>query len=130
MTTETFAARIDRLNLAAVTEARMESLAAAHEAGVTDDDLRRCATARRLYRSGTVRLPAGDYAHTSRGRDWCREGTGDGVVWGDRHEGGGFVVRAGRWSVGSTDGFERNSRKVWLVEHVAVGSDIWTIANA
>jgi hypothetical protein len=84
--------------------------------------------ARRVSQRSTILLPEGKYEHCSRGRGWARLGRGRDVSWGDREE-GGYRVGPGRWSVGSTDGFQRKSETTWEVEHIDVGGQTWTVAS-
>lgn len=58
-----------------------------------------------------------------------RSGRGDDAEWGARHAGGGFQVGAGRWIVGSDDGYQRKDQTEWVVRHIAVGDETWTVAD-
>src|SRR5690606_24636110 len=109
-------------------ETRRESLRLAIEAGAPRKTLEQIAEAVRVKRCDTITLPPGRYERLSRGRGWARKGKGASAEWGERVD-GGYRVGPGRWSVGSSDGFNRKSSTDWSVEHVAVGSETWTIAS-
>lgn len=125
---ETVAARIARLGLEGLSDRRTETLATAHEAGVTDEGFVAIARTKRVSQKPTIILPAGRYEGLSRGRGWARQGRGDSATWGEREE-RGYRVGPGRWTVGSSDGFDRKSSDIWTVTHVTVGDRIWTIAS-
>ena len=128
---ETVKSRLERLGHAAtVTDKRLESLDIAHAAGVSDADFKRLAAATRLSRKDTVNLPPGRHENLSRGRGWARKGKGDNAVWGERiGDGDGYKVGPGTWSLGSTDGFRRKHEETWVVKHVQVGDQTWTVAS-
>lgn len=109
-------------------ESLVDLYRAAHEAGVSDEVFGRIVRAMRVARGESVVLPAGKYEGLSRGRGWARQGHGSSAVWGER-ESTGYRVGAGRWSVGSTDGFKRKDEVLWTVSHVTVGAETWTIAD-
>jgi hypothetical protein len=99
---------------------RRASLRIALIAGADVDVLREIACASRVARHMTIALPAGRYAHLSRGRNWQRRSDG---VFVDGE------VGAGRWTVGSTDGFNRKDRTEWKVKNIQVGDQPWTVAS-
>lgn len=127
---ETIDARIARLGIVDVSESRLESLSMAHVAGVDDATLRTLADAARLKRDRWIVLPSGRYEKLSRGKGWARLGRGKDASWAERTEEGGYkVARAGEWTVGSDDGFQRKDQVEWKVRHVTVGDAVWTIAD-
>lgn len=112
-----------------VSKSRQESLTIAATAGADDATLVRIRDAIRVGRdSRTVLLPPGRYEHCSRGKGWARQGKGSSAVWGE-DTGSGYRVGAGRWVVGSSDGFSRKSQVDWLATHITVGDQVWTIAE-
>lgn len=127
MTTETVADRIARLSLLNISESRLQSLTIAHP-HVSDGDFARISNAMRVSRKDTIVLPAHRFELLSRGRGWARKGRGDSAQWGERVD-NGYRVGAGRWTVGGNDGFSRKGEDTWTVEHVQVGTNVWTIAN-
>lgn len=124
---ESVTARISRLSLTDISEARLESLTIAH-LRVEDATFTRLSNALRVNRGTTIILPAHRYEGLSRGKGWCRRGRGDSASWGERVE-GGYRVEPGRWTVGGSDGFSRKGQDEWTVEHVQVGDEVWTVAN-
>lgn len=110
------------------TDARRESLRLAAEAGADDATLRRLAAATRLNRFPHIDLPA-RYAGLSRSKGWARLGRGDAATWGEESKGGFRVSTPGTWTTFSSDGFSREKRETWKVEHVTIGSLTWTIAS-
>lgn len=123
---QSFEARLEHLGIR-VSGARKESLEIAADLGADDATLKTLAEAVRLRRRDTILLPA-KYAHTSRGKAWCRKGRGDNAEWGER-DGNAFEVGPGDWTVFSSDGFRREQRVEWEVRHVQVGDQTWTIAD-
>lgn len=111
-----------------VSEVRRETLALAIELGASPEALEILIDARRVSRCDAIVLPPNRLEGMSRGRGWCRRGRGDGVVWGERVD-GGYRVSPGRWVVGGHDGFSRKKSDTWDVEHVTVGSCTWTVAS-
>lgn len=105
---------------AQLTEARRETVRIAVRLGADVDALREIVTATRVSRSEAITLPAGRYAHLSRGRNWQRRNDG---VFVDG------AVGPGKWTVGSTDGFNRKDKTAWTVIHVQVGAQTWTAAS-
>jgi hypothetical protein len=75
---------------------------------------------------GGIYLPLGRYEHCSRGKGWCRLGSGSSVTWGERTDKGYFADQVGKWVVGSDDGFSRKDKTEWKVEQLA--DNVW-IAN-
>jgi hypothetical protein len=108
-------------NPSAVSDGRLANLARAYELQADLATLRKIFGADRLARKGEIQLPKGRFANLSRGRGWCRRG--DGTFFDDH------IVGPGEYSVGSHDGFHRKERTFWKVEHIQVGSQVWTIAN-
>lgn len=125
---ETVEARIARLGLADISEARLESLLLAMAAGVSDETFRALGEAMRVNRAATIILPAHRFEGLSRGRGWARKGKGDSAEWGEREK-GGYRVGPGRWTVGGSDGFSRKGSDSWTVAHVQVGAETWTVAS-
>jgi hypothetical protein len=111
-----------------VSDERKETLQRAIEIGADDKTLEMLRDATRVAQRETIVLPSHKYENLSRGRGWARKGKGDRVTWGERED-GGYRVGPGRWSVGSTDGFNRKGSTEWTVEHVQVGSETWTVAS-
>jgi hypothetical protein len=124
---QSFEARLEHLGIQQVSDTRKESLKIAADLGADDEVLKVLAEATRVRRKDTILLPA-KYAHTSRGKAWCRKGRGDSAEWGER-EGNAFEVGPGAWTVFSSDGFRREKRVEWEVEHVQVGDQTWTVAD-
>lgn len=124
---ETTAARIARIAPDA-SAARVESLVIAAEAGASDALIARLAGAVRLARKSSVELPA-RYAGLSRSKGWARLGRGEGAEWGEVTNSGFRVAAPGSWTTFSSDGFSREKRETWKVEHVQVGDKTWTIAS-
>lgn len=113
----------------ALKPARIETLAAAVEAGVSDTGLEKLATAWGTSKRHEITLPFG--AHETgrgKGRGWARMGTGSDALWGVDAE-RGFKVGPGEWTVGSTDGGAKSSRDRWLVEEVTVGAERWLVSR-
>lgn len=129
MVGETTTSRLDRLAPeGSVTTARRESLQVAIDLGADEATLVLLRDAVRLARKDTIVLPPGKYEHLSRGRGWARKGKGDSAEWGEKED-DGYRVGPGRWSVGSNDGFNRKSDVSWVVKHIAVGPQTWTVAS-
>ena len=135
MTTETTAAATETTDILTalvqgrdVSEARLGRLREALALGATESVLMTLRDATRLSRSTEIVLPAHRYEGLSRGRGWCRQGRGDSAVWGER-VGDGYRVGPGRWTVGATDGFRRKDSTDWVVRHITVGAQTWTIAD-
>lgn len=106
---------------------RMKRLERAIELGAADKVLEQICDTLRTSDTDTIVLPANRLEGLSRGRGWARKGRGNDVEWGERVY-GGYRVGPGRWSVGATDGFSRKKSDDWLVEHIKVGDETWTIA--
>jgi hypothetical protein len=111
-----------------VTDFRRESLTIAIGLGADQALVDKLAKAMRLSRKDTIVLPAGRYESLSRGKGWARCGRGDSAQWGER-ETGGYRVGVGSWLVFSSDGFHRESRTEWVVKHIQVGNQTWTLAD-
>ncbi len=110
--------------------ARIETLQIAVELGADEKTLLILRDANRVSRHTTIVLPAQNLENLSRGRGWCRSlwTRGSETIWGERDK-GGYRVGPGRWSVGATDGFNRKKADEWIVKHVQVGDQTWTIAD-
>lgn len=124
--------RLARLEVSQnISEARLKTLARATELGVTDSLFLRIANAAAVGRSGgSLVLPPGRYDHCSRGKGWARHGRGDTVQWGESVTGGYRVNVTGRWTVGSSDGFNRKDQQTYTVSCLAInGDETWLIAE-
>lgn len=126
-TTETVAARIERLALTDISDSRLKTLTIAHPS-VNDATFAMISNALRVSRKSTTILPSHRFENLSRGRGWARQGRGSDVSWGERTD-GGYRVGPGKWVVGGNDGFSRKGQVEWTVAHVMVGGAVWTIAN-
>lgn len=111
-----------------VADARKESLRIAIDAGASAVTLTELLNAVRVSRKPTIVLPSGRFEGLSRGKGWARKGKGENAQWGERVD-KGYEVGAGRWSVGSSDGFSRKDATDWSVKNIVVGDQTWTIAN-
>jgi hypothetical protein len=107
---------------------RIERLARAIELGASDDALEALCGAVRTSNTDTIVLPAHRLEGMSRGRGWARKGTRNKAVWGERED-NGYRVGPGKWTVGGNDGFSRKGETEWVVKHVTVGTETWTIAS-
>lgn len=112
-----------------IREMRLATLRHAHSLGATMETLVTLRDARRVSQSDTITIPRNRLEGLSRGRGWARKGRGDSVEWGERTENGMYEVGPGEWTVGGSDGFRRKDSDTWIVEHVQVGDQTWTIAN-
>lgn len=108
---------------------RVESLHKAIDAGVDEKTLKTLAVATRLARKKHIVIPAGRFENLSRGRGWARKGRGESAEWGERADSGGYKLSPGKWTIGSTDGFNRKEQVEWIVKHIKVGNEIWTVAD-
>lgn len=125
--TETTAARIARLKLEELSEARVATLE--HATAADDETFLAIAKSIRVRRnSETIFLPPHRFEGLSRGRGWARKGRGKNVEWADRTE-KGYLCGPGLWSVGGSDGFSRKDANEWTVKTVTVGYEKWTIAK-
>jgi hypothetical protein len=112
------------------TDARRETLQLAIDAGAPRKTLVLLRDAVRVTRAPRAKLPRGRYQGCSRGRDWCRQGSGKNAVWAQLNDDEtAYLVGPGKWSVGSTDGFKRKSERKWIVKAIQVGSETWTVAK-
>ena len=111
-----------------VTDERRENLARAAALGADRATLEALRDAARLKRAPYIVLPPHRFEGLSRGRGWARSGKGVAAQWGERVD-SGYKVDPGRWCVGGSDGFQRKREDLWIVEHVQVGAETWTIAN-
>lgn len=111
-----------------VSDARRERLARAIEIGASDAVLVKLRDANRTSTSRTIVLPVQRFETMSRGKGWARKGRGSSAEWGERVD-GGYEVGPGRWTVGGNDGFSRKGEVSWVVAHVEVGTETWTIAD-
>jgi hypothetical protein len=109
----------------AVSDGRVDAVVRAAETGPSPRDLKKIAEAIRCGTGSRVVLPRGQYDHLSRGRGWCRHGSGSDAVWAESSEGGWAATLPGTWTVGTSDGFKRKDTVVWTVETVG---GVW-IAN-
>jgi len=107
---------------------RIERLARALELGASDQALEAICDAARTSMTDTIVLPAQRFEGLSRGKGWCRKGRGDSAEWGERDD-GGYRVGPGKWTVGGSDGFSRKGQNEWIVKHVQVGAEVWTVAS-
>lgn len=117
-----------------VSDERKKTLARAIELGADEKTLGAVRDSSRVWQaSTTILLPVCRLETLSHGKGWCRKGRGDGAEWGERERGktGGTFYRVGpgHWTVYGSDGFSRQDRTEWDVEHVTVGTETWTIAN-
>lgn len=55
------------------------------------------------------------YVHLSRGRCWGRMGTGSDVTWAPKSGSAVILPSAGKWVVGSDDGFRRKDQSTYTV---------------
>jgi hypothetical protein len=111
-----------------IPKGRYAALQFAIDAGANEKVLAKLCEASLTSRKDTIVLPAHRFENLSRGRGWARQGRGNNVQWGEKVD-GGYRVGPGKWSVGATDGFSRKGSDDWLVEHVRVGGETWTIAS-
>jgi hypothetical protein len=109
-------------------DSRVETLRIALALGATPPAIRALACALRVAREDTIALPAHRYEGLSRGKGWARRGKGPDAEWGER-VGGEYRVGVGKWIVGGNDGFKRKGEDTWTVEHVRVGTQVWTVAS-
>jgi hypothetical protein len=112
-----------------MTDTRRETLAVASDMGADAATLETIASATRVSRTTTIYLPPFRPEGLSRGHGGCRHGRGVSAIWAERTDRGYVVERKGMWSVGATDGFNRRAGRSWVVSHVTVGSEIWTVAS-
>lgn len=125
---ETFESRYERLCKDEPNDAeRMTRIELAHALGVSDAGFVALAKASRTSETSTIILPAGDYGHTAKSKEWCRQGTGKEAQWGERVK-GGWLVGPGAWTVYSENGRGKSDRLTWTVESVEVGGRTWTVA--
>lgn len=127
-TIETLTERNRALGESDLPEARLKCLAQAVELGAEDAVLEALSDALRVNMKETVILPAHRYEKLSRGKGWARKGRGSDAVWGERVD-GGYRVGPGKWVVGGHDGFSRKGEDGWVVKHVRVGEQTWTVAS-
>ncbi len=107
---------------------RVESLTIARDIGADLDLLKILESAIKVARRETIVLPKNRLEGMSRGKGWARKGQGKTAEWGERED-NGYRVGPGNWIVCGADGFSREKRDAWKVEHVQVGGQTWTIAN-
>lgn len=111
-----------------LTETRLERLRLAIDLGASPGALVALRDARRTSRRASILVPRNRLEGLSRGRGWARKGRGSSAEWGERED-GYYRVGPGKWTVGGSDGFSRKKSDSWVVEHVQVGDQTWTIAN-
>lgn len=78
-------------------------------------ELRKLATASRVGSTDGITLPEGRFAGLSRGKGWCRLGSGPSAQWIDAEDGMHWITEPGRYTVGSSDGFARKEQTPWTV---------------
>lgn len=118
------AALISAITTDSVSASRAKTMIIA-AASLSPAKLKALAEAARVSSAEGIVLPAGKFEHLSRGKGWCRQGTGSFATWGERVDGGYRVAKIGKWTVGSTDGFSRKDSVTWTVSKIG---DFW-IAN-
>jgi hypothetical protein len=69
-----------------------------------------------------IKLPQGRFGHTSRGKSWIK------VSGGRDNFLDSYTVGAGKYTVGSSDGYTRKEKIEWKVENIQVGNEVWTVA--
>lgn len=111
-----------------ISDERCVTLIKAAKTGASPLAMKNIAEAKRVSSKKYIELPKHRFEYLSRGRGWCRQGTGSNAIWGERTENGYKVDTPGKWSVGGHDGFTRKREDIWIVEHVKVGEETWTIA--
>ena len=103
-----------------VSPMRAGRLIFAASSGLRSAEVKKIAEANRTSAKDAngIVLPAGRFQNLSRGKGWCRLGSGNSVRWADRTDGGYLADTAGNWTVGSSDGFSRKDSVSWKVEQV------------
>ena len=127
ITAETLAERIARLAPGEDCTERMDILADAADAGVSDKDLALMAKAPRIAEGDEITLPRHKLENLSRGKGWARCGSGRSAEWGKRCA-DGYRVGPGYWVVGGSDGYARKGEITWDVSHIRAGGKVWTVA--
>lgn len=127
ITAETLSERIARLAPGEDCADRMDILADAADAGVSDADLAKMAKAPRIAEGDRITLPRHKLENLSRGKGWARCGSGRSAEWGQRCA-DGYRVGPGFWVVGGSDGYTRKGEITWDVTHIRAGGKVWTIA--
>jgi hypothetical protein len=117
-----------------VSEARRETLRRAIELGASDEILTAIMDAVRVNRNASwIALPPHHYESLSRGRGWCghlgRRTRGSFDRFAEEVDGQYRADEPGRWRVGASDGFTRKGAVDWVVAHVVVGDQTWTVAS-
>jgi hypothetical protein len=77
-------------------------------------EIRKLAKANRIGTSDGITLPEGRYGNLSRGKSWCRLGSGSSAQWINA-DNGHRVTEPGKYVVGSSDGFSRKEQTPWTV---------------
>jgi len=107
----------------------LECLKIARENGADKATLDSLASAVMIRRADAkVILPQNHLQRLRFGRGWCRKGSGSDTQYGERTDNGDYRVGPGRWTVGGTEGSKKSST-TWVVEHVVVGGDVWTVVH-
>ena len=78
-------------------------------------ELRKLATAVRIGTNEGITLPAGRFAGLSRGKGWCRQGSGSSAEWISAENGWYPITERGKYIVGSSDGYSRKEQTPWTV---------------
>lgn len=97
--------------------ARAGTVAVALLNGASVAELARIAAAKKASRGASVRVST-RFGALSRGKCWARMGRGQSVEWADK-DGGAVMLPAGKWTVGSDDGFSRKEQTEWTVVSIA-----------
>jgi hypothetical protein len=77
-------------------------------------EIRKLAQANKIGTSEGITLPEGKYGKLSRGKSWCRLGSGSSAQWINA-DNGHRVTEPGKYVVGSSDGFSRKEQTPWNV---------------
>lgn len=125
---EKLIARITDGSSVKVSPVRVTRLTRAIALGASDKILEAIADAGRTSDTDTIVLPCHRFENLSRGKGWARKGSKNNAEWGERAS-GGYRVGPGTWTVGGNDGFSRKGEDKWVVKHVTVGTETWTIAS-
>jgi len=88
--------------------------------GLRASEIKKIAEANRTSKkeANGIVLPMGRFENLSRGKGWCRLGSGNNVHWADRQNDGYLADAEGDWTVGSNDGFNRKDSVSWKVEKI------------
>jgi len=117
---------VGAITTASVSAARIRTVIRAAATELPPAKLKAIAEANRVSSSvDGIILPAGKFENLSRGKGWCRQGSGSSATWGERVDNGYRVAATGKWTVGSNDGFSRKDSTMWTVTKIG---DFW-LAN-